>query len=111
MNKKEIITRFAQLYNLSYDDAAALVDDENENEVMNKITSYIAQQIKSKNKIVLNRKQKRKLMKKAGKQGRNQLNTISDTSTKLGYIDLIQKLRKLNEQKEKEENDNAIENN
>ena len=111
MNKKEIITRFAQLYNLSYDDAAALVDDENENEVMNKITSYIAQQIKSKSKIVLNRKQKRKLMKKAGKQGRNQFNTISDTSTKLGYIDLIQKLRKLNEQKEKEENDNAIENN
>ena len=111
MNKKEIIIRFSQLYNLSYEEAAALVDDENEEEVMHKITSYIAQQIKSKNKIVLNRKQKRKLMKKAGKQGRNQLNMISDTSTKLGYIDLIQKLRKLNEQKEKEENDNAIENN
>ena len=111
MNKKEIIKRFAQLYFLSYDDAAALVDDENEDEVMHKITSYIAQQIKSKSKIVLNRKQKRKLMKKAGKQGRNQLNMISDTSTKRGYIDLIQKLRKLNEQKEKEENDNAIENN
>ena len=111
MNKKEIITRFAQLYDLSYDDAVALVDDETEEGMMNKITSYIAQQIKSKNKIVLNRKQKRKLMKKAGKQGRDQLNTISDTSTKFGYIDLIQKLRKLNEQKEKEENDNAIENN
>ena len=111
MNKKEIITRFAQLYDLSYDDAAALVDDETEDGMMNKITSYIAQQIKSKNKIVLNRKQKRKLMKKAGKQGRDQIQNITDTSTKLGYIDLIQKLRKLNEQKEKEENDNANENN
>ena len=111
MDKKEIIKRFAQLYDLSYDDAAVLVDDETEDGMMNKITSYIAQQIKSKNKIVLNRKQKRKLMKKAGKQGRDQIQNITDTSTKLGYIDLIQKLRKLNEQKEKEENDNANENN
>lgn len=111
MNKKEIITRFAQLYDLSYDDAAALVDDETEDGMMNKITSYIAQQIKAKNKVVLNRKQKRKLMKKAGKQGREQVEALTDTSTKLGYINLIQQLRKLNEKREQENNDNVNENN
>ena len=108
MNKKEIITRFAQLYDLSYNDAAALVDGENEEEIMNKITSYSIQKIREKNNMPLNRKQRRGLVKKFGK---DKFEAIKDTSTKLSYIDLIQKLRKLNEQKEKEENDNAIENN
>ena len=108
MNKKEIITRFAQLYDLSYNDAAALVDGENEEEIMNKITSYSIQKIREKKNMPRNRKQRRGLVKKFGK---DQFEAIKDTSTKLSYIDLIQKLRKLNEQKEKEENDNAIENN
>ena len=45
----------------------------------------------------MNRAQRRALMKKAGKQGRGQIDLVSDTAKKLAYIQLIQDLRKLNE--------------
>ena len=50
----------------------------------------------------MNRGQRRKLMKKAGKAGRRQMAAINDTTKKLNYISLIQQLRELNEKKEKE---------
>lgn len=108
MNKKETIARFAQLYNITYEEAAQKVDAETDEEILNKISSYIANDIRQKNNIVLNRAARRKLQKKVGK---NNIKTITDTSTKLGYIDLIQKLRELNEKKGDEVNENSIEDN
>lgn len=108
MNEKTLIQRFAQVYNMAYEDAARLVDAETDEEVLNKISSYITNDIRQKNNIVLNRAARRKLQKKVGK---NNIKTITDTSTKLGYIDLIQKLRELNEKKGDEVNENSIEDN
>ena len=51
----------------------------------------------------LNRAQRRFLAKKAGRQGRTNAETISETAKKLTYIRLIEGLRKLNEEKENEE--------
>ena len=49
-----------------------------------------------------NRKERRALMKKMGKENYNELMAISETAAKLDYIDLIQKLRELNKKKENE---------
>lgn len=49
-----------------------------------------------------NRAQRRALAKKAGKKGRTQLNTITETAKKIDYIDLIEKLRDLNKKRENE---------
>lgn len=49
----------------------------------------------------LNRAQRRYLAKKAGKQSRGEIETISEVAKKLTYIKLIEGLRKLNEEKEK----------
>ena len=48
----------------------------------------------------LNREQRRYLAKKAGKAGRANVETISETAKKLTYIRLIEGLRKLNEKEE-----------
>jgi len=49
-----------------------------------------------------NRKERRALMKKMGKENYNEFMAISETAAKLDYIDLIQKLRELNKKKENE---------
>lgn len=49
-----------------------------------------------------NRKERRALMKKMGKENYNEIMAISETAAKLDYIDLIQKLRELNKKKENE---------
>ena len=49
-----------------------------------------------------NRKERRALMKKMGKENYNEFMAISETAAKLNYIDLIQKLRELNKKKENE---------
>ena len=49
-----------------------------------------------------NRKERRALMSKMGKEKYNEFMAISETAAKLDYIDLIQKLRELNKKKENE---------
>ena len=49
-----------------------------------------------------NRAQRRALMKKIGKKNYEDINIITETATKLDYIDLIQKFRELNKKKENE---------
>lgn len=49
-----------------------------------------------------NREERRALMNKIGKKAYNEIEVISETATKLDYIDLIQKLRELNKKKENE---------
>ena len=56
----------------------------------------------------MNRAQRRALMKKVGKQGKGQIDLVSDTAKKLAYIELIQNLRKLNENKNGDENNGTI---
>ena len=53
----------------------------------------------------MNRAQRRAAARRAGKKGRKQIDVVTDTATKLNYIELIQKLRELNKKKE-EENEN-----
>ena len=69
------------------------------------IQKNITKDIENNSAPKLNRAQRRSLAKKAGKKGRSQLATISETAKKLNYIELIQKLRKLNEEKEKNNNE------
>lgn len=66
-------------------------------ETLEAVETLITKQLEEKTDLPLNRAQRRALMKKAGKKGREQLGTIGNTAKKLNYIDLIQKLRKLNE--------------
>ena len=55
----------------------------------------------------MNRAQRRFIAKKAGKRGREQMETISEAAKKLTYINLIEGLRKLNKEKEKENENEA----
>ena len=71
----------------------------------------IKQFLSDKMGLKLNRKQRRKLAKKAGKKGRQSTATVADTVKKLNYIDLIEKLRILNEKKEQENYADADEDN
>lgn len=50
----------------------------------------------------MNRAQRRAAAKRAGKKGRKQIDVVSETATKINYINLIQSLRELNKKKEGE---------
>ena len=101
---QELIERFAEVNNLSIDEAREAIGGETSEEILKNISRYTLDQIKSKNPMRLNRKQRRALKKKLGKQSRNEVDVVSETATKLNYIDLIQKFRELNKKKELEEN-------
>ena len=58
----------------------------------------------------MNRAQRRALMKKGGKTGRQQLSTLTETVKRISYVDLIQKLQALNEKRENEQNEDSTEN-
>lgn len=114
----ELIERFAEVQNISVEEARELVGADNENEVIQKITDYTVNKINGGAK--LNRAQRRALAKKnKGKKAKaivtsSPMEVINETAAKLNYIDLIQKLRKLNEEKAKENEENGtatIENN
>lgn len=61
----------------------------------------------------MNRAQRRAAAKRAGRKGRAKIDLVTETATRLDYIDLIQKLRELNKRKENEvdEDEDSIENN
>ena len=120
MNK--IIERFAEVQGISYEDAEKQLGEGTDEELLKRIEQITTEQIKEKNPIILNRKQRRALKKKLGKKKYAELEmnneegiteAVTDATKKLNYIDLIQRFRALNEkkEKEKEENENAIENN
>lgn len=107
LTPKELYERFAEANNISAEESEKLIGGDNSEQILTNISKYTLNQIREKNHMPLNRKQRRALAKKAGKRGRNVIETVSDTATKLNYIDLIQKLRKLNEKKEKENEENG----
>ena len=108
LTKKELIERYAQVQDISIEQAAAEIDAPTEEEILKKIEEKTLEKIRS-TQLPMNRKQRRALKKKIGakKYAEMALNNndvveaVSDTAKKLNYIDLIQKLRKLNEENEK----------
>lgn len=107
----ELIERYAQVQNISIDQAREEVGAPTEEEILKKIQNKTIEKINS-TKVPMNRAQRRALKKKLGAKkyaelvanGGNEAEAIAETAKKLNYIDLIQKLRKLNEEKENEEN-------
>lgn len=71
-------------------------------ENLEQIEAELAKQLETP--VKLNRKQRRALLKKGGKKGRQQLDAVTETAKKLNYIDLIQKLQELNKKREEEDN-------
>lgn len=114
----EIIERFAQIQNISKEEAKNLIGADTEFEVLKKINDYTIEKIRSK-QPKLNRAQRRALKKKVGQQkyaemianSGDEIAMINETAEKLNYIDLIQKLRKLNAEKEKENGETVTEDN
>lgn len=109
---KNLIARFAEIQNISFEEAAELIGGENEENTLKNIEQFILKNI-NENNLKLNRKQRRALAKANRGKAREQhtkeeVDSIAETTKKLNYIDLIQKLRALNEKKEYDKNE-AIE--
>lgn len=121
LSVQELIERFAQVQNISKEEAQEQVGADTPEEVLKKIQDKTIEKINS-TRVPMNRAQRRALKKKVGakkyaemvNESGDVVGAVSETAKKLNYIDLIQKLRKLNEEKEKETEENgetATENN
>ena len=101
---EQLIKRFAEVNDISEEEAKQIVAADSEEEVLQKIEKYTLDNIRNK-MPPMNRAQRRALAKKMKKNkdsNKNEIDVIADTTKKLNYIDLIQKLRVLNEKKEQE---------
>lgn len=111
LSAKELIERYAKLYDISIEQAKQEIDAPTEEEILENINKRTIEYIRSK-QPPMNRAQRRALKKRMGAKKYAQvqaekgdvISAVTDTAAKLSYIDLIQKLRKLNEQKENENN-------
>ena len=109
--KEELIKRYAEIQQLSIEEANEQVGAETIEEVLKNIENKTIEKINS-TRVPMNRVQRRALKKKVGakkyaemvNESGDVVSAVSETAKKLNYIDLIQKLRKLNEKKENEEN-------
>lgn len=103
--EKELIERYAQINNLTFEQAQEEVNAPSYDEILKNIENKTLERIRSK-MPVLNRAQRRALAKKSkGKKNMadaSSAEAIAETTKKLNYINLIQELRKLNEKKENE---------
>lgn len=117
--QNNLIQRFAAIQNISYEEAAKLIGGDNDDAILKNISNFTIKEIQEKSNTKLNRAQRRALKKKIGSKRMAQVVTqpqdipqvISEATTKLNYIDLIQRLRKMNEAQENEINEDANENN
>lgn len=111
---EELIERFAQVQNISKEEAKEQIGADTPEKVLKKIQDKTIEKINS-TRIPMNRAQRRALKKKIGAKKYAEMvadsgdvaGVISETAKKLNYIDLIQKLRKLNAEKEKEKEENG----
>lgn len=111
---EELIERFAQVQNISKEEAKEQIGADTPEEVLKKIQDKTIEKINS-TRVPMNRAQRRALKKKVGakkyaemvNESGDVVSAVSETAKKLNYIDLIQKLRKLNEEKEKEIEENG----
>lgn len=105
LTRQELIKRFAEIQQISVEEAEQQVGAPTEEEILKKISDKTIEKINS-TRVPMNRAQRRALKKKVGAKKYAEMvangdvvETISETAKKLNYIDLIQKLRKLNEEK------------
>lgn len=109
----ELIERFAQIQNISIEEATEKIGAATAEDVLKNIQNFTIEKINS-TRVPMNRAQRRVLKKKVGakkyaemvSESGDIVTAVSETAAKLNYVDLIQKLRKLN--KEKEENGENI---
>lgn len=102
----ELIARFAEIQNITKEEAREQVGADTSEEVLKKIQEKTIEKINS-TRVPMNRAQRRALKKKVGAKKYAEMvatsgdvtTAVSETAMKLNYIDLIQKLRKLNEEK------------
>lgn len=102
----ELIRRYAEIHEISYEEAKSQVGAPTEEEILKNIQEKTLEKIRSFNPP-MNRAQRRALKKKVGAKKYAELtannddavSVITETAKKLSYVDLIQKLRKLNEEK------------
>ncbi len=112
MEQNNIISRFAEIQQISYEEADQLIGAATNDEIIKNIENFIIEDVSQKNNFKLNRKQRRALAKKQkNKNLKNEAEVITETAKKINYIDLIQRLRKLNEIKENENYEGTTENN
>lgn len=109
MSADELISRFAEVQQITVEEAREQVGADTPEEVLKKIQDKTIEKING-TRVPMNRAQRRALKKKVGAKkyeelGGDVMGAINDTAAKLNYIDLIQKLRKLNEEKAKENDD------
>lgn len=102
---QQLIKRFAQVQQISIEEAQQTIGAETPQEILQNIKKFTQNKIKST--MHMNRAQRRAAAKKKGKKKKNAVNAITETATKINYIDLIQKLRALNKKREEEENENS----
>lgn len=117
LSRDELVQRYAEIQNITIEQAEQEVGAPTDYEVLKNIEEKTIEKIR-KTQVPMNRAQRRALKKKVGSKKYAEMvangdvvETISDTAKKLNYIDLIQKLRKLNEEKEKENGETTTENN
>ena len=114
ITRQELIERYAQIQNISIEEAEEQIGAPTEEEVLKKIEQKTIEKINSQ-RVPMNRAQKRALKKKVGAKKYAEMvaesgdivTAVSETARKLNYVNLIQKLRALNEKKENEENGNS----
>lgn len=114
LSVQELVERFAQVQNISKEEAQEQVGADTPEEVLKKIQDKTIEKINS-TRVPMNRAQRRALKKRVGakkyaemvNESGDIVGAVSETAKKLNYIDLIQKLRKLNEEKEKEIEENG----
>ncbi len=107
-----LIERYAEIQKISKEQAEKEIGAPTEEEILKKIEDKTLEKIRS-TQVPMNRAQRRALKKKVGSKKYAEMvaesgditTAVSETATKLNYIDLIQKLRQLNEKKEKENGD------
>ena len=112
--REELIQRYADIHKITYEEAEKRIGADTAEEIMTRITNETIEKINN-TQVKLNRKQRRALQKKYGKNilalegtsPKEQQEIVNDTARKLNYIDLIQKFRALNEQREKENKENG----
>ena len=106
LTRQELIERFAEIQQISVEEAEQQVGAPTEEEILKKIEQKTIEKINS-TRVPMNRTQRRALKKKVGakkyaemvNESGDVVTAVSETAKKLNYIDLIQKLRKLNEEK------------
>jgi len=110
---EELIERYAQIQNISKEEAEEQIGAPTAEEVLKKIEEKTIEKINS-TRVPMNRAQRRALKKKVGAkkyaemcaESGDVVSAVSETAKKLNYISLIQKLRQLNEENEKKWQDN-----